>query len=70
MDEEIKKNCYMDILVKYQREKGISQGEWAKRSGVSQPQISRYKKGKAVPSIDTISRLANALDLRLCFMKA
>lgn len=54
----------MDIglrIVEIRKQKKISQGELAKRSGLSQAGISYIEKGLRSPSADTIELLAAAL---------
>jgi HTH-type transcriptional regulator/antitoxin HipB len=48
------------------REKlGISQAELAARIGSTQPAVARLEAGGVSPSLDTLSRIAAALDLEL-----
>jgi transcriptional regulator with XRE-family HTH domain len=42
---------------------GLSMTDLAKRCGLSQPYLSQLENGKASPSIHTLYRIANALDL-------
>jgi len=44
---------------------GLSQRELARRAGTSQPAIARYERGVAVPSWETLQRLAGACGRRL-----
>lgn len=39
---------------------GLSQAELARRSGTSQPAVSRYEQGRAVPTVETTARLVGA----------
>jgi hypothetical protein len=43
----------------------ISQGELARRSGIAQSAISDYERGVKVPSIPTLTRLAESADVTL-----
>jgi transcriptional regulator with XRE-family HTH domain len=43
--------------------KGISQGELARRLGVSQPSVSDWENGKSEPSVDNLRALAVELDV-------
>lgn len=44
---------------------GLSQRELAQRAGTSQPAIARYERGLAVPSWETLQRLAVACGRQL-----
>lgn len=46
-------------------EKRLSQGEIQKRSGLLRPYISRIENGHTVPSIETLEKLARALETPL-----
>jgi uncharacterized protein len=53
-------------LVRQLRERAdVSQMELAERSGVAQPAISDYERGRKEPSLSTLQRLAAAVDLEL-----
>lgn len=54
-----------DLLVMARRRSGLSQQQLAQRSGVAQPQISRYESGTAEPPFATVQRLVDACDLSL-----
>ncbi len=45
--------------------RGLSQGELARRIGSTQPAIARLEAGGVAPSIETLERIAAALDLEL-----
>jgi transcriptional regulator with XRE-family HTH domain len=45
--------------------KGLSQGDVAKRSGLLRCYISRVENGHTVPSVDTVGKLALALEVRM-----
>ena len=49
-------------LHRISEEKGWSQIELAKRSGVSQPFISQIEKGERVPTVFVAKRIADALE--------
>jgi len=54
----------LDQLVRQLRERaGVTQAELAKRSGVAQPAISDYERGRKRPTLSTLQRLAAAVDL-------
>jgi transcriptional regulator with XRE-family HTH domain len=55
-------------LVRWARtEAGLTQSNLARRLGVSQPRIARLELPGANPSLETIRRVAAALNLRLEF---
>ena len=53
------------LLSKYRMEKGMSQQQLAARVGTSNTQISRIESGRHRTNLDTLSRIAHALDLRI-----
>lgn len=52
------------LLYEIRRKKGLSQLELSKRSGVSYGYISELENGIKSPTIDTICKLAKALECR------
>jgi transcriptional regulator with XRE-family HTH domain len=46
-------------------QKGLSQGDVEKRTGLLRCYLSRVENGHTVPSLDTLSKIAQALDLPL-----
>ncbi len=53
-------------LRKLREEKRLSQGDIEKRTGLLRCYISRVENGHTVPSIETLERLAGALEIPLC----
>ena len=53
------------ILLDARKRCGISQNELARRSGITQGNISRLEKGLANPSMKVLMRLADGMDMRL-----
>ena len=53
------------LLIKFRRDKGLSQQELADLVGTSHSQISRIESGRHRTNLDTLTRIAHALDLRL-----
>src|ERR1700730_18705510 len=47
----------------YRLQKGLSQGDIEKKTGLLRCYLSRLENGHAVPSLDTLSKIAQALDL-------
>ena len=52
-------------LTQYRKRQQLSITELANQSGVDYMQISRYEKGKTVPSLDTAVRLSQVLHVSL-----
>lgn len=48
---------------KYRKEEGLTQAELAKKIGVFQHHIYRWEKDIVIPSIETIKKLANVLEV-------
>jgi transcriptional regulator with XRE-family HTH domain len=42
---------------------GLTQSQLVRRSGIPKPTLSRYENGHVMPSLQTLARLADALDL-------
>src|SRR5688500_3294799 len=53
------------LLIKYRMDKGLSQEQLAELVGTSHSQISRIESGRHRTNLDTLSRIAHALDLRI-----
>jgi transcriptional regulator with XRE-family HTH domain len=49
----------------YRLQKGMSQGDIEKRTGLLRCYLSRVENGHTVPSLDTLQKIAGALDLQL-----
>jgi transcriptional regulator with XRE-family HTH domain len=49
----------------YRLQKGLSQGDIEKRTGLLRCYLSRVENGHTVPSLDTLQKIAGALDLQL-----
>jgi transcriptional regulator with XRE-family HTH domain len=47
----------------YRLQKGFSQGDIEKKTGLLRCYLSRVENGHTVPSLDTLSKIAQALDL-------
>src|SRR5919199_4639818 len=52
-------------VVEQRRVRGLSQQELAELCGTSQPGIARFERGDSPPRIDTLLRMADALDCEL-----
>lgn len=53
------------LLVKYRMDHGLTQEELARRVGTSYSQISRIESGRQRTSLETLLRIAHALDLKM-----
>ncbi|MGH9155066.1 MAG: helix-turn-helix domain-containing protein [Acidimicrobiales bacterium] len=53
------------LVIKFRMDKGLSQQELADLVGTSNSQISRIESGRHRTNLDTLTRIARALDLRL-----
>ena len=49
----------------YRLQKGLSQGDIEKRTGLLRCYLSRVENGHTVPSLDTLAKIASALDIPL-----
>ncbi|MGH9599392.1 MAG: helix-turn-helix domain-containing protein [Terracidiphilus sp.] len=49
----------------YRLQKGLSQGDIEKKTGLLRCYLSRVENGHTVPSLDTLSKIALALDLSI-----
>nr|WP_321153051.1 helix-turn-helix transcriptional regulator [uncultured Acetatifactor sp.] len=52
-------------IKKCRTEIGLSQKELGKKLGVSQAMIAQYEKGKRIPKMETVSKIASALGVTL-----
>ena len=54
-----------ETIRNYRLQKGMSQGDIEKRTGLLRCYLSRVENGHTVPSLDTLAKIAQALDLPL-----
>lgn len=54
-----------ELVAAYRRQHGLSQRELAERLGMKQPHVARLEAGLHTPSVDTLVRVARALDASL-----
>ena len=54
-----------EIIRNYRLQKGMSQGDIEKRTGLLRCYLSRVENGHTVPSLETLQKIARALDLQL-----
>lgn len=45
------------------KERGITVGQFAELSGISQSNLSNYMSGKISPTLDTLTKIADALEI-------
>lgn len=50
----------------YRLQRGMSQGDIEKKTGLLRCYLSRVENGHTVPSLETLQKIARALDLQLC----
>src|ERR1700727_1970970 len=49
----------------YRLQKGLSQGDIEKRTGLLRCYLSRVENGHTIPSLDTLAKIASAMDMPL-----
>ena len=54
-----------DTIRSFRLQKGMSQGDIEKRTGLLRCYLSRVENGHTVPSLDTLSKIAGAMELPL-----
>jgi transcriptional regulator with XRE-family HTH domain len=54
-----------DTIRNFRLQKGMSQGDIEKRTGLLRCYLSRVENGHTIPSLDTLSKIAGAMDLPL-----
>lgn len=54
-----------ETIRNYRLQKGMSQGDIEKRTGLLRCYLSRVENGHTVPSLDTLAKIATAMDLPL-----
>jgi transcriptional regulator with XRE-family HTH domain len=64
--EQARAEVQMAVAVARLREqRGLSQRDLARQTGIKQPQIARLEKGDRLPTLDTLWRLLDALGARI-----
>lgn len=56
------------IIANLRKEKGWSQSDLAKKSGVSREMISKYERKLAIPSVDAAKKIADAFQVSLDYL--
>jgi transcriptional regulator with XRE-family HTH domain len=54
-----------ETIRNYRLQKGLSQGDIEKKTGLLRCYLSRVENGHTIPSLDTLSKIATAMDLPL-----
>src|SRR5438309_11793935 len=54
-----------ETIRNYRLQKGMSQGDIEKRTGLLRCYLSRVENGHTIPSLDTLSRIAGAMEIGL-----
>ncbi len=54
-----------ETIRNFRLEKGMSQGDIEKRTGLLRCYLSRVENGHTIPSLDTLAKIANAMDVPL-----
>jgi len=52
-----------EVIRSYRSDRGLSQGDIERRTGLLRCYLSRVENGHTIPSLDTLSKIALALDL-------
>ncbi len=55
-------------ILRAREARGVSRSELARRMETSRVQVWRVEQGRLDPSVDTIHRIADALDVDLCWL--
>jgi transcriptional regulator with XRE-family HTH domain len=54
-----------DVIRTYRAERGLSQGDIERRTGLLRCYLSRVENGHTVPSLETLAKIAEALNISL-----
>jgi transcriptional regulator with XRE-family HTH domain len=54
-----------ETIRNYRLQKGMSQGDIEKRTGLLRCYLSRVENGHTIPSLDTLAKIASAMELPL-----
>jgi transcriptional regulator with XRE-family HTH domain len=54
-----------EILIELIKKTGFSQKEFSERTGIPQPRISEYMKGKRSPKMSTLNEIATLLGFKI-----
>lgn len=59
----VEKSSFAEALVKYRKEKDMTQKELAAKLNISDKAVSRWETGKNYPDVETLQRIAELLDI-------
>jgi transcriptional regulator with XRE-family HTH domain len=68
IDDLEKTARFAERLKKLRMEKGLSQRAFSLKINLNYVQYNRYEKGETIPSTDTLSKLADALDVSVDYL--
>jgi len=54
-----------DVIRTYRSQRGLSQGDIERRTGLLRCYLSRVENGHTVPSLETLAKIAEAMDINL-----
>ena len=54
-----------EVIKSYRSDRGLSQGDIERRTGLLRCYLSRVENGHTIPSLDTLSKIAGAMELPL-----
>lgn len=54
-----------EVIRSYRNERGLSQGDIERRTGLLRCYLSRVENGHTVPSLETLAKIAEAMDITL-----
>ena len=54
-----------EIIRNFRLQKGMSQGDIEKRTGLLRCYLSRVENGHTIPSLETLAKIANAMDVAM-----
>ncbi len=59
---------FKEIFMQYLQSKGITAYKVAKETGIPQGQMNKYKNGKAIPTVESLIKIADCLDCSIDFL--
>ncbi len=65
MPKEKPKVAIGEVIKSYRTERGLSQGDIERRTGLLRCYLSRVENGHTVPSLETLAKIAEALEITL-----
>ena len=54
-----------EVIKSYRSQRGLSQGDIERRTGLLRCYLSRVENGHTIPSLDTLSKIAGAMEIAL-----